>query len=156
MSVGVIGRILDMSLWNTALGRSARANQLVTVVMAWVGIAAGAAFLFLFNPSSPSNQFFFPVCPFRAITGFVCPGCGSTRGLHSLVHGDIVGAFEFNPLLILSLPFLLFALVRYTTAAVTGRPPKVNRLDAKYIWMVFVVIMCFWVFRNTRYYPFPL
>lgn len=132
-----------------------RTRQLASVTLVWIGIAAGATFLFLFNPSSPSNQFFFPVCPFRALTGFSCPGCGSTRGLHRLLHGDVVAAFEFNPLLVVALPFLLYALVCFTTAAVTGRPIKGNRLNAKYIWMLFVVIMSFWVFRNTPFYPFP-
>lgn len=89
------------------------------------------------------------------MTGFTCPGCGSTRGLHSLLHGDVVAAFEFNPLLILSLPFLFYALVRYTNAAMHGRPLKGNQLKAKYIWLLFVVILSFWVFRNTPIYPFP-
>jgi hypothetical protein len=54
------------------------------------------------------------------------------------------------------LPFLLYALVRYTRAAVSGRPLERYRLNAKYIWALFAVIMCFWVFRNTRLYPFPI
>jgi hypothetical protein len=116
-------------------------------------LAVGATYLFIFEPGKTG---FFPACPFRTITGFTCPGCGSTRGLHRLLHGDVVSAFEFNPLMVVALPFLLYALVRYTTAAVTGRPLNVNRLNAKYIWMLLVVIMSFWVFRNTRFYPFPI
>ena len=128
-------------------------SKRLTALLVWLTLAAGATYLFIFEPGKSG---FFPVCPFRALTGFTCPGCGSTRGLHRLLHGDIVGAFEFNPLLVVSLPFLLYALVRYTTAAVTGRPLQGNRLNAKYIWMLFVVIMSFWIFRNTRLYPFPL
>ena len=131
-----------------------RTRQLVTVTLAWITIAAGATYLFLFNPSNQSDQIFFPACPFRTLTGFACPGCGSTRGLHRLVHGDVIGAFEFNPLMVLSLPFLLYALVRYTAAAVSGRPLQKHFLNPKYIWMLFAVIMSFWVFRNTRFYPF--
>lgn len=118
----------------------------------WATLGAGATYLFIFEPGKSG---FFPVCPFRAITGFTCPGCGSTRGLHRLLHGDVVAAFEFNPLLILSLPFLFYALVRYTNAAMRGRPLKGNQLNAKYIWLLFVVILSFWVFRNTPIYPFP-
>jgi hypothetical protein len=127
-------------------------NQRVTVALVWATLAAGATYLFIFEPGKSG---FFPVCPFRAITGFTCPGCGSTRGLHCLLHGDVVAAFEFNPLLILSLPFLFYALVRYTNAAMRGRPLKGNQLNAKYIWVLFVAILSFWVFRNTRFYPFP-
>ena len=45
---------------------------------------------------------------------------------------------------------------RYTAAAVRGRPLQKHFLNPKYIWMLFAVIMSFWVFRNTRFYPFPL
>jgi hypothetical protein len=125
----------------------------LTALLIWLSLAVGATYLFIFEPGKTG---FFPACPFRTITGFTCPGCGSTRGLHRLLHGDVVGAFQFNPLMVVALPFLLYALVRYTTAAVTGRPLNVNRLNAKYIWMLLVVIMSFWVFRNTRFYPFPI
>ena len=125
----------------------------MTALLVWLTLAVGTTYLFIFEPGKSG---FFPACPFRLLTGFTCPGCGSTRGLHRLLHGDVIGAFEFNPLMVLSLPFLLYALVRYTTAAVTGRPLHRYRLDAKYIWALFVVIMCFWVFRNTRLNPFPI
>jgi hypothetical protein len=128
-------------------------NRPLRAALLWTAVGAGATYLFIFEPGKSG---FFPACPFRALTGFSCPACGSTRGLHCLLHGDVVSAFEFNPLLILSLPFLLYGLVRYTNAAVRNRPLKWNQLNAKYIWMLCAVILCFWVFRNTPFYPFPL
>src|SRR5687768_1822652 len=119
-------------------------SRRLTALLVWLTLAFGTAYLFIFEPGKSG---FFPICPFRALTGLTCPGCGSTRALHRLLHGDMVAAFEFNPFLVLSLPFLAYVLVRYTTAAVTGRPLQGNRLNAKYIWMLFVVIMSFWVFR---------
>jgi hypothetical protein len=121
------------------------------MLLVWATLAIGATYLFLFEPGKTG---FFPICPFRAITGFTCPGCGSTRGLHRLLHGDVVAAFELNPLLILSLPFLVYALLRYTNAALRDQPLKGNQLNAKYIWLLFGVIMFFWIYRNTPFYPF--
>lgn len=126
-------------------------NPRLTVAFVWATLAAGATYLFLFEPGKSG---FFLLCPFRTLTGLTCPGCGSTRCLHRLLHGDLVGAFEFNPLLILSLPFLLYALMRYTNAAIRERPLKGNQLNAKYIWLLFGVIMFFWIYRNTPFYPF--
>jgi uncharacterized protein DUF2752 len=126
-------------------------NRRLTVAFVWFTVAASAVYLFIFEPGISGV---FPVCPFRAITGLTCPGCGSTRGLHALLHGDLVGAFELNPFLILALPFLLFALVDYTIAVMRGQPIKRNRLDAKYIWMLFAGVLFFWIFRNTPFYPF--
>ena len=39
-----------------------------------------------------------PLCPFRLVTGLPCPGCGLTRSLVSLLHGDVSAAVCFHPL----------------------------------------------------------
>jgi hypothetical protein len=39
-----------------------------------------------------------PACAFRALTGFPCPTCGSTRSIVNLAHGDIPSALAMNPL----------------------------------------------------------
>ena len=72
----------------------------------------------------------------------------------ALLHGDVVAAFKFNPLLVLSLPFLFYAFVRFTNAAIQARQLKGNQLDAKYIWTIFGAVLFFWIFRNTPFYPF--
>jgi hypothetical protein len=127
-------------------------NRPLRAVLIWVALVAGAVYLYIFEPGKSG---FFPGCPFRALTGFTCPGCGSTRGLHRLLHGDVVGAFEFNPLLILALPFLFYVLLRYTNAARGGRPLNWNQLNPRYAWVLLGVIFSFWIFRNTPFYPFP-
>ena len=53
-----------------------RTRQLAIASFVWLGLASIGVFLFFFNPALPGNQFF-PKCPFRLLTGFQCPGCGS-------------------------------------------------------------------------------
>jgi hypothetical protein len=88
------------------------------------------------------------------LTGLTCPGCGTTRGLHHLLHGNVATAFQLNPFLILALPFFLYALLSYTNTVLRGKPIKRNTLPAKYIWALFAFVLFFWVFRNTPFYPF--
>jgi len=64
-----------------------------------VGIAATVAMLAAFDPAT---TWFFPSCPLRAVTGWLCPLCGSLRALHALVHGDPARAMAFNPLVTLA------------------------------------------------------
>src|SRR5688572_25498566 len=104
-------------------------HRRLTVVLIWLTLAAGTAYLFIFEPGRSG---FFPACLFRLMTGFVCPGCGSTRGLHALVHGDLLTAFKFNPFMVLALPVLLYVLIRHTNAVMRDKPINRNRLDAKY------------------------
>src|SRR5262249_54935902 len=54
----------------------------------------------------PASGSFYPPCLFHALTGLHCPGCGSTRCLHALLHGDLRQAAAYNVLLLLALPFL--------------------------------------------------
>ena len=40
-------------------------------------------------------------CPFRVVTGWLCPFCGGTHLVASLLHGDIAGAWAANPLVMI-------------------------------------------------------
>ena len=127
-------------------------NRRLTVFFVWLTLAAAGVYLFIFEPGKSG---FFPVCPFRALTGFACPGCGSGRALHALLHGDLATAFALNPLLVLSLPFLLYALVRHTRSVLLGQPMRSNMLPASSIYALFGIVLCFWILRNSPLYPFP-
>ena len=39
-------------------------------------------------------------CPFRALTGWLCPFCGGTHVAEALLRGDVSGAWAANPLLL--------------------------------------------------------
>ena len=51
-------------------------------------------------------------CPFRAVTGLLCPGCGVTRLCLALLRGDFPAAWSANPVLLLLLPVLAALAVR--------------------------------------------
>ena len=55
-----------------------------------------------------------PACPFRALTGLLCPTCGMTRSFVALFEGDVAGAFAAHPagpILVLSFAALAVAVV---------------------------------------------
>jgi hypothetical protein len=61
---------------------------------------------------SPAFNFNIP-CPFHALTGLYCPGCGLTRVILSLMDFDLVQAFRFNPLIFILLPmYSLYTVLR--------------------------------------------
>ena len=122
-----------------------------TIVVIWSLIIAGAAYLFFFEPGKSG---FFPACPFRLLTGFLCPGCGTTRALHQILHGHFGTAFTLNPLLFFAIPFAAFAFIRYSVIVMRGGVPRPNSLPAPVIYAIFFIILSFWIFRNTPYYPF--
>ena len=63
---------------------------------ALVGLAlAGVGMLFAFDPAVTD---WFPSCPLFALTGWLCPLCGSLRAGHALLHGHVGAALALNPL----------------------------------------------------------
>ena len=130
-----------------------RSRQLAIASVVWLGLAAIGVFLFFFNPASPANQFF-PKCPFRLVTGLQCPGCGSTRACYQLLHLHPIAAFKLNPFLVLMLPFMIYGFLGFTRSAITGRPQRRVFIPPFYLWSFMVLILFFWIFRNTPWYPF--
>jgi len=130
-----------------------RARQLMIAGGVWLSLAAVAIFLFFFNPASPANQFF-PKCPFRLLTGMQCPGCGSTRAFYQLLHLHPVAAFKLNPLMVLTLPFIVYGFLGFSRSALMGRPQRRLFIPPIYLWAWLVLLVFFWIFRNTPWYPF--
>ncbi len=98
----------------------------------------------------PSTHQFFPLCAFHEVTGLYCPGCGSTRCLHSLLQGDMAAALGYNPLAVLAMPVLAAGILlptekrrKWAYQPATG-------------WTIFIVIIAFGLLRNLPAYPFSL
>lgn len=98
----------------------------------------------------------FPPCPFHWITGLWCPGCGSGRALRALLHGEILRALDYNPLMVLSLPFLAYAGVSGLLLGFRGKGlPRLLR-GRYWGWFVVCLVIIYWVVRNIPAYPFSI
>ncbi len=84
--------------------------------LVWLCLAAGVVLLSMLMEVRNSEQVNIPftqiplpeLCSFRKMTGMDCAGCGMTRCFISLGHGDLPGAWNFNPAGILLYAILLF------------------------------------------------
>jgi len=113
-------------------------------------IAIAGLVLFCFDPR---RYHFYPICYFHQTTGLLCAGCGALRSLHQLLHGHWVTAFRFNPLLIISLPFLFWFGAKYAVQKARRRPVSLG-LRPSWLWLVLAVSIAFTVLRNLPGIPF--
>ncbi len=63
-------------------------------------VALGALALGLFLPPQGLG---FTLCVFYTLTGLPCPGCGLTRSVSGLLHGDLAHSLRYHPLGFLAL-----------------------------------------------------
>ncbi|WP_380906181.1 DUF2752 domain-containing protein [Sphingobacterium suaedae] len=71
-----------------------------------LGGMAMCGVVYIYYTFDPSAHGWFPRCPMKALTGLECPGCGSQRAIHALLHGDVRRAFQHNALLLPFIPYL--------------------------------------------------
>ena len=115
--------------------------------------AGGLSFVYLLDPETSD---LYPTCPFLALTGFYCPGCGTLRALHQLTRGHPVAALDLNPLMMLLLPFIGYFLASHAMLAVTGQPLRTFFVRPALIWALLGVVLVYWLLRNIPAYPFTL
>lgn len=91
------------------------------------------------------------LCPFRAVTGLPCPGCGMTRAFCSIGHGDFAGAFGYNALA----PFVFIGALlvwAHALATVLKLDPTRDALErlrpgARVTRVMLAVTLAWWVVR---------
>jgi len=124
-------------------GLSGPAMAAIAAVALGMAIA-GIWLLRTFDPNATGSLF--PSCPFHALTGWYCPGCGITRALHALVHFDVARALAMNALVVLGLPLLaVMAVQGLTQRALLPRVLARVAFDGR-AWIV--VLLVFGVVRN--------
>lgn len=91
-------------------------------------------------------------CPWRMLTGTLCPFCGGTHVGVALLRGDLAGAWAANAFVFTGLVVLAVLGVLWTIEARGGpsvRPPKGLRWSSNRWWLLIgAAALGFTVWRN--------
>lgn len=135
------GNFITIILWRCYILLS---EPLMRKILILTGIVLAGAIYFYFNPA---NTHLFPKCPFLSITGFKCPGCGSQRAVHALLHLDISSAFFYNALLVASLPII--AVLAFSEIKRGTYPSLYSKIhNPLFIWVYFAIVIAWCISRN--------
>jgi hypothetical protein len=124
-----------------------RARAMRSPVLAAVTALGTTAYVGTVDPNQSGH---YPTCPFLFLTGRYCPGCGSLRAVHALVHGDLGAAIGLNVLTVVGVVVLAGMWARWAARAWRGEerttvaPPWVH-------YTLLVVIVAFGVVRNLPF-----
>ncbi|MFC3505123.1 DUF2752 domain-containing protein [Micromonospora krabiensis] len=124
------------------------------VPLAAVGcVAAGIGYALISDPTR-SDPDAAPTCLLKLTTGLDCPGCGGTRALWYVLHGDLPAAARHHFLFVFVLPFLAYLFVAWAGRQAFGwRLPEL-RISSKVIGGFLAVWLAFSVLRNLPWAPF--
>ena len=115
-----------------------------------------AAAIILLRIFDPATSRLFPPCPIYYFTGLYCPGCGSLRAIHQLLHGHLQSAWAMNPMSVLLFPFLTYELI--CEAAFYLGQQRLPRFTLPGAWIraLCAAILLFGIVRNLPFHPFNL
>lgn len=116
-----------------------------TVVI--LAIVAVLLFVLIYGLFDPTQASFFPKCLFHQLTGLQCPGCGSQRAVHQLLHLHLGAAIQYNAFMVLCIPLLGFLLFAELFAT---RFPRIHRAahNSWLSWGILAAVLIWWLLRN--------
>lgn len=110
-----------------------------------VGLAAAALRL-----RDPHQQGSWGLCPFKALTGWNCPGCGGLRAVNDLTHGQLDAALHSNLLFVGLLPLIVLGWGWWLQRRWTTSEPVLSTRSLQVLGCILVVAgIGFTVIRNT-------
>lgn len=123
------------------------------LVIAAILIIGLLLFYFFYNPAQYS---IFPRCPFNRLTGLFCPGCGSQRAIHQILHGYFINGISHNLLIGLAVFVIAYDAFIHLTNNVLNKNFKNILHYSKITYTILILIVLFWVLRNINQYPFTI
>lgn len=102
----------------------------------------------------PGELIIFPKCFFFSLTGWYCPGCGSQRAIHHLLHLNLNEVVTNNMLI---LPGFLLIGYHYSYQAANRKfnltlPNVLYKRSTP--WLIFAIVLGYWIIRNLEVVPF--
>lgn len=82
-------------------------------------------------------------------TGILCPGCGGTRCVQSLLKGDIINAFKYHAVFTIGILYLLILNIVYLINR--NKDKKILTMlypKNMYVYIFITILMIYTVFRN--------
>jgi hypothetical protein len=117
-------------------------------------VAAGVTALIVLYCFDPRQHGWYPPCPVHWGTGLHCPGCGSLRAIHTLMHGDVASATSYNVMTVVVIAVAIGIGLTSVVERVTRSTARRARLPGILIHGVTGLILLFAVLRNIPASPF--
>lgn len=121
-------------------------KQLIYRLLLFFVLFLIGAFLYF---GTPEGEAWWLKCPLFQLTGWQCPLCGLQRAVHTLLHGDFLMAWCYNPALWILLPYVgVWLLGSYSERVARSR--VYAWCTSSRVVLIVLLLLCMWgVARNV-------
>ncbi len=82
------------------------------------------------------------------LTGLLCPGCGSQRAIHQLLHGHLAASFQYNQLFLPAITYAAMGGIISTLAPTKWPDVRKSFYGTFAAYTALVIILAFAILRN--------
>ena len=110
---------------------------------------------FIYNIFNMHLTGIFKPCYFKTLTGYNCPGCGTTRAIQELLNLNIFEAFRYNPVIgSIALILIIITIAMFINGI--KRPYNPFRIKLK-IWQIVIISFTPFLLLFLRiFFPFNI
>lgn len=95
-------------------------------------------------------------CLFHLLTGLYCPGCGGTRAVISLMHGQVRQSLVYHPLVLYMAVMVAVELLSALVAKKTGKTRYYLGHEHFFICVGVAIVVVNWVVKNVMLVGFGI
>ena len=107
----------------------------------------GVGIYYFYQNDPAQSETVFILCVTKNISGIDCPGCGSQRAFHELLHGNFIKAAKLNLTIYFFTPLMLFLFLKTVL-----KPFRIDLPDllitTKRLMLILFFLLLFTVLRN--------
>ena len=88
-------------------------------------------------------------CLFQLITGLYCPGCGGTRAVRALLHGNLRMSFQYHPLILYAVLVLTVELISFALSRALKNPRLYLGHETLFVYIAAGIVVVNWIYKNV-------
>lgn len=114
-------------------------------IMGWIAVALFGGYFLLAALTGFDLAKHLPPCAFHLLTGYYCPGCGGSRAVSALLHGNFGESIYYNPFIMYGLVLGGWFMISQTIQRLSRNRIKIGmhyRNLYLYIALAIIIINC--------------